>query len=95
MEFEDAIRMVCNDVAEFLVEKNRSYGNSVLEPIKGFSRADAKERMNVRLDDKLSRIIRGHEYPGDDTKLDIIGYLILDKAIDLYMEHHDEVRPLE
>jgi hypothetical protein len=42
-----------------------------------FSRADAQEQLLVRIDDKLSRIARGHEFENDDTVLDLIGYLIL------------------
>jgi len=35
------------------------------------------EQINVRIDDKLSRIARGRDYAGDDTELDLIGYLVL------------------
>jgi hypothetical protein len=42
-----------------LLEKNAKYGNSALEPIRCFSRADPVEQIRVRLDDKLSRLMRG------------------------------------
>lgn len=60
-----------------LVTKNKSYGNSALDPVRIFSRSDPVEQLNVRIDDKISRIMQGEEYPGDDTELDLIGYLIL------------------
>lgn len=41
----------------------------------------AVEQINVRIDDKLSRLARGNEYPGDDTELDLIGYLILKRVV--------------
>jgi hypothetical protein len=74
---EQAIIAECHDVAAFLLEKNRTYGNSALDPLRIFSQAAAQEQLLVRIDDKLSRIARGGEYPGDDTVLDLIGYLIL------------------
>lgn len=74
---ESRIRRVCAELADFLVEKNRSYGDSALQPLAVFSRASAAERMAVRIDDKLSRIARGSEYPGDDTIKDLAGYFIL------------------
>ena len=76
-----AIRNECAAIAEFLIAKNESYGNSVSDPLMVFSQASASERMAVRLDDKLSRLAHGHEYPGDDTPLDIAGYIILERAI--------------
>jgi len=77
----DAIIVACEDLKATLLEKNESYGNSVGDPLMVFSRSEAMSRINVRLDDKLSRIARGHEYQGDDTELDIAGYLILKRAL--------------
>jgi len=72
-----AIADVCDEVKRVLLKKNRAYGNSALDPVCIFSRADPVEQLNVRIDDKLSRIARGREYAGDDTELDLIGYLVL------------------
>ena len=74
---QQAIARVCDEVKTVLVEKNRSYGNAALDPVRIFSRAGPVEQLNVRIDDKLSRIARGSEYAGDDTELDLIGYLVL------------------
>jgi hypothetical protein len=71
------IEKVCAMLAKMLVEKNQAYGNSVLDPVRLFSKVTAIEGAFVRVDDKLSRLARGHEYPGDDTLRDLIGYLIL------------------
>ena len=78
----DAITLVCDELKDFLLEKNESYGNSALDPIRLFSKADPIEQINVRLDDKLSRILRGNDY-GEDVEWDINGYLILKRV---YME---------
>ena len=48
----------CLDIAEMLIKKNISYGNSALDPIRIFSKADSKEQIRVRIDDKLNRIDR-------------------------------------
>lgn len=67
----------CKAISELLVEKNKCYGNSIFEPCNIFSKASALEQIDVRIDDKLNRIAKGTEYQGDDTELDLIGYLIL------------------
>lgn len=68
---------VCLNLTELLIAKNVSYGNSALNPTRIFSKSSLEEQILVRIDDKLSRISRGSEYPGDDTLEDLIGYLVL------------------
>lgn len=61
-----------------LLEKNRKYGNSVKDPLSVFSSLSAKERVAVRMDDKLSRIARGdNTSDNEDAKVDLAGYLLL------------------
>jgi hypothetical protein len=67
----------CFEIAEMLIKKNISYGNSALEPIRIFSKADSKEQIRVRIDDKLNRIQNDQAFPGDNDIEDLIGYLIL------------------
>ena len=76
-ETEESIARVVSEIKEMLIAKNRAYGDSALEPVRVFSKAETIEQLYVRIDDKLSRIKRGHEYPGDDTISDLIGYLVL------------------
>lgn len=76
-DFEKTVKEVCNDIAEFLIEKNKSYGNSALEPVHCFYKGDAETAIHIRMDDKISRLIRGKEYGAEDTKKDLCGYLIL------------------
>lgn len=68
---------MCDEIKQILLDKNKAYGDSALQPLGVFSKGVAREQLSVRIDDKLSRIQRGSEYPGDDTILDLIGYLIL------------------
>ena len=78
---EEAIIQECSDIRNLLLQKNRSYGNSALKPIKIFSNIKAEEAINVRIDDKLSRIARGSEYFNEDSELDLIGYLVLKRVV--------------
>lgn len=71
------IERISREVAELLIAKNKSYGDSALHPSRIFSKSDAVEQLLVRIDDKLSRIQNGHEWPGDNEIDDLIGYLIL------------------
>lgn len=76
-DFETKVKKVCNDVANLLIEKNKCYGNSALEPINCFYKGDAETAIKVRIDDKLSRIMRGKEYKQEDTIMDLLGYLVI------------------
>lgn len=77
-QIQNLIRQVCDDLAEFLIEKNREYGNSALYPVRVFSKVDAIEQINVRMDDKLSRMVTpGKKNIKEDTPKDFVGYWIL------------------
>ena len=76
---QTAISSVCDEVKSILLSKNLAYGNSALEPVRIFSKASTVEQINVRIDDKLSRLARGHA-AGEDVELDLIGYLILKRV---------------
>lgn len=75
-DFIMKIDCILHDVRHMLIQKNKAYGNSALEPLRCFSKASSKEALLVRIDDKLSRIMRGHD-AGEDTVMDLIGYLVL------------------
>jgi hypothetical protein len=67
----------CLDIAEMLIKKNISYGDSALSPIRIFSQADNQEQIKIRIDDKINRIKNGSGFAGDNDIDDMIGYLIL------------------
>jgi len=60
-----------------LIDKHKAYGDSAFKPVRVFSKADALEQINVRIDDKISRLCKGNPNDQEDTVLDLIGYLIL------------------
>ncbi len=74
--FPEILDAVLADLRAFLIAKNTAYGNSALEPLRVFSKADPVEQLRVRIDDKLSRLMRGEDC-GEDTELDLLGYLTL------------------
>jgi len=89
-KFQKNIRDVLGIIYNKLVDANEKYGNifyyenffykNIVEPDET-SIYDAHKiatmRIKIALDDKLRRVSIGHEYPGDDTIIDIIGYLFL------------------
>ena len=76
MEIIELIDVECENIKQMLLQKNRAYGNSFADPVRIFSKATPEEALLIRIDDKLSRIARGND-AGEDTILDLVGYLIL------------------
>ena len=76
---KEKIEATCDSIKQLLLDKNAKYGNSAINPVRVFSKADNVEQLLVRIDDKLSRIARGAgmEATDEDTLNDLIGYLIL------------------
>ena len=67
----------CHGIAQMLIEKNISYGDSALSPIRTFAQSDGIEQIKVRIDDKLNRIKNNQGFAGDNDIDDLIGYLVL------------------
>jgi hypothetical protein len=72
----DIVREVLS-VLETLIEKNAQYGDSALEPIGIMHGGSALDAIDVRIDDKLSRLKRGVDDDPEDVLLDLVGYIIL------------------
>ena len=70
----------CDIVKNMLLDKNRKYGDSAINPVRVFSKASAIEQINVRIDDKISRMISSQDDDTEDVELDLIGYLILKRV---------------
>ncbi len=64
------------DARKMLIEKNLAYGDSALNPVRVFATASPMEQLLVRLDDKVSRLVRG-QAAGEDVARDMLGYLLL------------------
>lgn len=77
---QEKISKVCDDVKDMLIEKNRKYGDSALNPIRIFAKSDTVEQLKVRIDDKLNRFKNMQKDDTEDVINDLIGYLILLKV---------------
>jgi hypothetical protein len=81
--FAIQVEEVLDSIEKMLIEKNRKYGNSALEPLGVFSQLSAKQGLLIRIDDKLKRIKNGSlEKDDEDVVNDLIGYLVLLKISD-------------
>ena len=65
-----------------LLFKNMRYGDSALAPVEVFAQGlTPRQRLAVRMDDKINRISRGLGTGGNDGEhpgIDLAGYLVLD-----------------
>lgn len=77
---QDLIADICDEIKALLLDKNRKYGNSALQPMRVFSKADPIEQINVRLDDKLSRLLSAQADDQEDAEFDLLGYLVLKRV---------------
>lgn len=77
MDVQNEITDMCCKIAAMLIEKNRKYGNSALNPLRVFSKADVLETIKVRMDDKLCRIKNEQSDEDEDVYMDLAGYLVL------------------
>lgn len=76
------IRQECYKLADFLVEKNTSYGSSIFEDVVlGGRTISALDAVDCRIADKIKRLTSGKEYDGDDTYQDLLGYLLIRSII--------------
>ena len=81
----------CDAVRDLLLQKNKEYGNSALEPKQVFAQGDAEDLIRVRIDDKLKRIETLNQKGvkpeiAEDTEQDLIGYLILLRVARRYVK---------
>lgn len=75
--FSQDVRQELTRIGDMLIEKNRKYGDSAMNPIRVFNRSDVIASLDVRIDDKLSRIANRQDDEDEDPELDLIGYLIM------------------
>ena len=71
---------MCDELKALLLDKNRKYGDSALNPVRIFSKASTLEQLKVRMDDKLSRLRNAQDDDDEDPVTDLIGYLVLYKV---------------
>ena len=70
------IKKITEGLRDLLLEKNKRYGNSALNPLNVFSRDGATNSITIRIDDKINRIKNSKELRKNDV-VDLMGYLVL------------------
>ena len=85
----DKIILVCDALKAFLIEKNKRYGDSVLEPNNTFSKLSLGDQINIRMDDKLNRIKNSDKERMNDY-VDLMGYMVF-KCITKDWTNFDEL----
>ena len=81
---QQKIKDKCNEIRDLLIEKNKSYGNSVFDKGVLFD-VDHMYAIQSRINDKLNRIKSKEAYMSENDLVDLTGYLILLQV------HMDEV----
>lgn len=76
MATQQKIQILFSNFKDFLQEKNKRYGDSVINPVKVFSKVEPENKACIRLDEKLQRIINSDELRKNDVA-DTFGYLAL------------------
>lgn len=90
-DVQSLIAETCDKIKGMLLDKNSKYGNSALSPKRIFSKAHIIEQINVRMDDKLSRISVNQTGDSEDAEWDLLGYLVL-KRIALKIHCLEQVK---
>ena len=73
---QEKIRKKCDQIRDLLIEKNKSYGNSVFDRGVLFE-VDPMYAIQARINDKLNRIKSKETYMSENDLMDLTGYLIL------------------
>tara|TARA_R100000655_G_C2967022_1_gene189782 strand:+ start:65 stop:418 length:354 start_codon:yes stop_codon:yes gene_type:complete len=83
---QEEIRKKCDEIRDLLIEKNKSYGNSVFD--KGvLFKVDPMYAIQARINDKLNRIKSKETYMSENDLMDLTGYLVL---LQVYMDEVDK-----
>ena len=84
------IEVVCDQLRQFLQEKNRRYGDSALNPVNVFSKGNARDKILLRMDDKITRIKNSLALRKNDN-VDLMGYLVLLCINEGWMDFKDQI----
>jgi hypothetical protein len=64
---QQLIAETCDEIKELLLDKNRKYGDSAVNPIRRLSKSSNTEQILVRIDDKLNRIKNAQSDEDEDV----------------------------
>jgi len=90
-QFGEILDKVLKDLGDMLKRKNESYGNSSLNPQRIFSTSiSAMDGIDVRMDDKITRIKNGASFGDDNDERDLIGYLLI-KQVKYELDKNNDI----
>lgn len=78
-KFETDLNEVLKEIRTVLLEKNESYGDACLDPVNVFTDLPPDKQIQVRMNDKINRLIKGKKFGNEDTKFDLMGYIIIER----------------
>lgn len=83
----ECIKEICADFAAFLVKKNTSYSGSVFRDMNyAGTHIPAEQTINTRITDKIKRLqSTDFNFDGEDSEADLLGYLLLKRAVKKYL----------
>lgn len=81
--FASDLDIALAEIRALLIEKNRKYGDSALNPVRITTKADPRELITARFDDKLKRLQSGQLDEDEDVWSDLRGYAVLLAIYDL------------
>ncbi len=90
-EFVRDLDGVLSELRALLIAKNLAYGDSALDPTRILTKADPRELILARIDDKLKRITQG-DAAGEDVWIDLLGYFTLLRIYDKREARRSEIR---
>ena len=77
MHTNEKIEHVIERLEDLLISKNNTYGDSLQNPVRIFSKLDRMDSISGRIDDKLSRIAAvGITDETKDTLFDLMRYIV-------------------
>jgi len=90
MTFNEALKIELEAIEVALAQMSIQYGNPMLKPFNVFSKASAEDKINMRIDEILSRIARGCPENDENILLDLICYLVLKRVL-RRLQHMEDV----
>jgi hypothetical protein len=85
---QDKIKQKCDEIRDLLLEKNKSYGNSVFDKGVLFE-VEPMYAIQARINDKINRIKSKSNYLSENDLMDLTGYFIL---LQVLRDEMDRVR---
>jgi hypothetical protein len=77
MDTQQKIQILFENFSEFLIKKNKLYGDAAFNCIKVFSKHDPTDPVSQRIDEKINRIMNSEEGLRKNDVIDLFGYLAL------------------